>query len=73
MSGARRARSTAAAPPTAVRRGGVQLSARTDADGRFAFCGVPAGAALTLVRGEGQNAARRALALPAHGVLLLTW
>jgi hypothetical protein len=58
---------------TAVRRGGVQLSARTDADGRFAFCGVPGHAALSLARGEGRNAARRALELPAHGVLLLTW
>ena len=58
---------------TRVRRGGVQLSARTDAHGRFAFCGVPMAGAPTLVRGEGQNAARRALELPAHGVLLLTW
>jgi hypothetical protein len=58
---------------TAVRRGGVQLSGRTDAQGRFAFCGVSTRGALTLVRGEGPNATRRALELPAHGVLLLTW
>ena len=58
---------------TTVRRGGVQLHARTDAHGRFAFCSVPTFGPLTLVRGEGQDAARRALELPAHGVLLLTW
>ncbi|MDF1504891.1 hypothetical protein, partial [Roseisolibacter sp. H3M3-2] len=58
---------------TVVRSGGVRMDGRTDGRGRVVFCDVSTRGALTLVRGEGENATRRALELPAHGVLLLTW